>query len=158
MPSCSSRRRCSSICGKSKVTSRRRWYNCAIWGLDTSKQRLLSTHIRFPLSSILRSPLLLFCCLVLRVVAEGLDERFNISPGLLENHGTNGPTVRVSGSIREKEVIRENASRRCVPWITWSPCKMESKSVSCAALLASLIPVRNVMVGDSIFEPIVGVD
>lgn len=129
-----------------------------IWALDRGGKRWSSTHIRLPLSSVLDSLLLVFHRLDLWYIAEGVDECLDISPSFLENHRTNGPIVGVSIRMIEKEVIRENAGRRCVPWIARSPCKMESERVSSAACFTLRIPASNILGRDSVFEPIVVVD
>lgn len=88
-----------------------------------------------------------------------MDEGLDVSPGLLEDHATNGPFVGIGIGVLDEEVICENASRRFVPSVTCSPSEMESECVGSATLPGLLrVPVCYVLVRDSIFEPIILVD
>ena len=96
--------------------------------------------------------------MILWGIAKVLDKCLDVSPGLLEDHTTNGPIVGISVSILRKEVVRENTSCRCVPWVTCSPQEMESKYVSSTTLSELWVPVCHILVRNSIFEPIVVTD
>lgn len=89
------------------------------------------------------------------MIAELLDEGLNVSPGLLEDHGSNGPTIGIRVSVFGKEVACENSSCRFVPSVARSPCKMKSEGISRATVSELRVPVCYILVGDSIFEPIV---